>query len=241
MANTITVAILCGMTSERECLHAAFARYPNVAIYSGEDRLFLPRLVPTTVTRIIDMGLGGGLGPPDPHGYVLQVPDVVSATTLSDKRGDLIDVDSLWMDHAIQHAHSAGTDVHKMPYYSDGEFNESNMKAQREHIHAISANHALAMSDETRFAAALAQRRGIEFGVWRVMSDVWPTTLPPAARGAILNSDGSVNIIDLATSLATDPEQIQALIKLAKDGIASIEALGKSASAAAAVLADPTT
>jgi len=88
---TITIAILCGMTSELHALQSVFGSYPNVAIFSGNDRLHLPELVPTTVARIIDMGLGGGLGPPDPYGYVLKVPDVVSATTLADKRGDLID------------------------------------------------------------------------------------------------------------------------------------------------------
>jgi hypothetical protein len=236
----ITVAILCGMSSEHGCLNAAFARYPNVAIFSGEDRLHLPALIPSTVTRIIDMGLGGGLGAPGPGDYLLKVSDLVVASTLSDKAGSVMTPGGDWMKKAIAAAEKAGIRAHEMPYFSDGNFNESNTKEQREHIHAISANHALAMSDETRFAAAEAHRRGIQFGVWRVMSDVWPTTLPPAARGAILNSDGTVNVIDLATSLATDPEQIQALIQLAKDGIASIDALGKSASAAAAVLADPT-
>jgi hypothetical protein len=236
---TITIAILCGMTSELHALQSVFGSYPNVAIYSGSDRLHLPELVPTTVARIIDMGLGGGLGPPDPYGYVLKVPDVVSATTLADKRGELIDAESLWMDAAILTAALAGIVVHKLPYYSDGEFNESNTKAQREYIRRLSANHALAMSDETRFAAALAQQRKIEFGIWRVMSDVWPMTLPPAARGAILNSDGSVNIAALAGSLASDPEQIPALIQLGHDGVASLDMLRKSASAVAAVFAEP--
>ncbi len=143
------------------------------------------------------------------------------------------------MDRAIAAAGSAGIWVHQLPYYSDGEFDESDTKAQREHIHIASANRALAMSDETRFAAAYALKRGIEFGVWRAMSDVWPTTLPPAARGQILESDGDIDFLALAKSLGADPEQIPALVQLGEDGVASIGALRASATAAAAMLVGP--
>jgi hypothetical protein len=227
----ITLGLLCGMPGERDALSRAFSGYDNVQIFSGTDRLNLPKLVPSTVKRLVDMGLCGGLGPP------WKVADVVCAMTLQHKAGKPTDWDSAWMRAAIHAAGMAGIVINAVPYYSDGLFDESNTVEQRATIYNRYDPKPQAMSDETRFGEALAISRFIEFGVIRSLSDDWTMTLPPAATGAIMNADGSPNIAYLAYSLGKDPTQIPSLLSLEKYYQASIDSLEAAARAVAPVLA----
>lgn len=231
----ITVGLLCGMPGEKDALARAFSTYPNVQIFSGTDRLNLPKLVPSSVRRLVDMGLCGGLGPPR------VVADVVCATTLQHKTGKPNDwyPPQGWMQTAVAIAKvNFGITIWPVPYYSDGLFDESNTVEQRATIYDRYDPRPQAMSDETRFGEALALERGIEFGVIRSLSDDWTMTLPPAATGAIMNADGSPNLAYLAASLGQDPKQIPALLDLEKDYQASITSLEAAAKAVAPILAN---
>lgn len=227
---TVTVAILCGMPGERDTLAHAFSGYGNIQIFSGTDRLNLPRLVPTTVKRLVDMGLCGGLGPP------WKVADVVSATTLR-RRSGINDWRSQWMAEAIKTAASKIT-IHPVPYFSDGLFDESNTIQQRAAIYNAYPEKPEVMSDETRFGEALALSRGIEFGVVRSLSDDWTMTLPPAATGKILGTTGDPNLLYLMASIGQNPRQIPSLFSLEQDYIASLNSLEIAARAVVPVIAN---
>lgn len=65
--------VLCGMPSEKRILSRAL---PGVLVLSGTDKLQLPQLVPPDCTRIVSMGLCGGLSPE------LAVPDVAASVRI---------------------------------------------------------------------------------------------------------------------------------------------------------------
>jgi hypothetical protein len=85
---------------------------------------------------------------------------------------------------------------------------------------------AKAIDDETRYAAALAQERGIRLGVIRSVSDDWTETLPLAATGPIMNQDGSANLGYLLRAIAGEPAlQTVDLLKVAWDYKTSLNTL----------------
>lgn len=218
---TITKAILCGMDNERACLARVFADCRQVQVFSGNDRLNLPKIVPPTVKLMLDMGLCGGIGP---H---VHVPDAVIATTLRHKSGEPRALAGALQSTLIGAAANCGVALKPVPYFSSGLFNTSDTRAQRIAICDAYPEHPEAMSDETRFADALTAQRRMPLQVCRVLSDsrFEDADLPPAARGHVLQSDGSVDAAFLAHSLGMDPGQIPALIKLADDLRRAMDAL----------------
>jgi len=237
----VVLAVLCGMPGERRALDNAIGGLPTVAIFSGKDRLALPTLVPPTVKLMVDAGLCGGIGPP------LDVPAVVTATTLRHKSS--IVPRNVWgpiQERMIFAVKAAGFTIHPVPYFSDGLFNESDNVAQRKTVYERYPERPQAMSDETRFADALAIDRGIPLLVVRAISDSWYMNLPPAACGAALNDDGSPNFAALFKSLGRDPEQIfgdgdpanPSLMDVANFYHQSLAALEATLRAIAPVLAD---
>jgi hypothetical protein len=210
---TYTVGITCGMNNERDCLNRVFANDCQVRVYSGDDRLNLPRIVPTSVRLMLDMGLCGGIGPG------VHVADAVIATTLSHRTGTVRKLTGILQDRLRNAAIASQIAIKSVPYFSSGLFGTSDTLAQREAIYNAQVDKPVAMSDETRFTDALTQDRGIELQVCRVLSDsiYEDADLPPAARGHILRSNGSIDIPFLVGSLALNPLQIPALIALKHD------------------------
>jgi hypothetical protein len=85
---------------------------------------------------------------------------------------------------------------------------------------------AMAIDDETYYAALFCQQHGILLNVARSISDDSTETLPLAARGAIMTAMGSVNYEYLITELLTEPvAQTLDLPKIAMDYNASLATL----------------
>lgn len=218
---TVTKAILCGMDNERDCLKRVFADNPSVQIFSGNDRLNLPSLVPASVKIMFDMGLCGGIGPN------VHVPDAVIATTLRHVSGEPRDLTGSFQSTLIHTAADDGVTLKPVPYFSSGLFNTSDTLDERIAICEDYPEHPEAMSDETRFADALTVQRRIPLQVCRVLSDsrYEDADLPPAARGQVLKSNGSVDASFLAHSLGMNPQQIPSLIKLSIDLVLAMNKL----------------
>lgn len=189
----MTTVILCGMPSEKIVLAKAF---PSVLVLTGTDKLNLPALVPNTCTRIVSMGLAGGLSPD------LSVPDVAIASTVVDHTGSVSQADPAWNAMAVAALTSAAIVPHIVPYYSSGLFDEADNKNQRAAIYKKYGAHAI--DDETRYVVTETQRRGVPFNVVRPLSDDYRDTLPLMATGKIMNPDGSPNISYLLSALGQD-------------------------------------
>jgi adenosylhomocysteine nucleosidase len=199
---------LCGMPEEAAIVAKVF---PGAPVFHGSDKLNLPSLVPTTCTRIVSFGLAGGLSPD------LKIGDVITAEYVVDQGGEETDCDPAWV-HAQQ----------IVPWYSSGVTDQADTSPQRATLYAKYG--AWAIDDESRFAAALAQQRGIALNIFRSISDTSDETLPLAARGAILNSDGSANIGYMLWAIAHEsPFATLDLFRIAVDFNTSLDALEAAA------------
>lgn len=218
----MTTVVLCGMPDEKRVLTNAFK--PGTLILSGTDKLNLLKLIPASCTRIVCMGLCGGLSPD------LSVPDVVLATSVVDHAGHVEYADPGWNFRAVAAATDADIKLHMVPYYSSGLFDEADTSGQRAAMFKKYGAHAI--DDETRYVVAEATRRNIPFNVVRPLSDDWSETLPLSATGAIMNKDGSANIDFLLRSLGQDQGQDSvSLFRVAIDYGRSLDALEKVAKA----------
>ncbi len=223
----MTTVVLCGMPSEKETLAKAF---PGTLVLSGTDKLNLPGLIPDACTRIVSMGVCGGLSPD------LSVPDVALATAVVDHAGAGMPTDPAWNASATAAARAAGIALHPVPYYSSGLFDEADTVDQRTAMYKRYGTHAI--DDESRFVVAEAVRRKVPFNVVRPLSDDYRDTLPLMARGKIMNPDGSANIPYLLTALGQDQgEGAESVFTVAANYRRSLEVLEALAKALAGLIA----
>lgn len=89
---------------------------------------------------------------------------------------------------------------------------------------AHQASGAVAVDMESHVAGAVAARRGLPFGVARVVSDAADRTLPKAARAGMA-ADGSMDVWAVVRGLAADPRQLPDLIRLGREAEAAFKAL----------------
>ena len=212
----MTAVVVCGMPDERRVL--ANALRPGTVILSGTDKLHLPDLVPVSCTRLIGMGVCGGLSPK------LVVPQIALATTVSHKTGPAALADFDWNARAAAAGEKAGVTLHPVAYYSDGLQNEANDPDQRAALFAKYG--ADAIDDELRFVIAEAQRRNIFFNSVRPLSDDYRAKLPLLATGNIMKADGSANIPYLLSALGQDQgEGSESVFKVFADYQRSLDAL----------------
>jgi hypothetical protein len=172
-------------------------------VLSGTDKLNLANLLPQGCKRIVSMGLCGGIAGPPPA-----VADFVLASTLTDGDGNTWTCDPLW-NHAVGQigieslpAQWAATNVRIVPWFSSGVLDLADTQLQRQDL--FNTTGAWAIDDESFYAAKEAQRRGIMVNVARAVSDDASETLPLAARGKIINPNGSDNLVYLFESLMTE-------------------------------------
>ena len=217
----MTAVIVCGMPDEKRILTAAL---PGVMVLSGTDKLALPALVPEVCTRLIGMGVCGGLSPN------LVVPQIAMATTVSHKTGPAALADFDWNARAAATVRPAGITLHPVAYYSDGLQNEANDPGQRAALFAKYG--AEAIDDELRFVVAEAAGRGIPFNSVRPLSDDYRAKLPLLATGNIMNPDGSANIAYLLSALGQDQgDGAESVFKVVDDYRQSLDALAVLAKA----------
>jgi hypothetical protein len=222
----MTAVIVCGMPDEARILKAAL---PNIQVLSGADKLNLPSLVRPSCTRLIGMGVCGGLSPD------LLVPDVALATTVSQKTGPSVVCDLAWNERALDAVYGSKVVLHPVAYYSDGLQNEANDPGQRAALFAKYGAHAI--DDELRFVVAEAQRRQIPFNSARPLSDDYSAKLPLLAIGKSLNPDGSPNLGHLEIALGEDQGAgSESAFKVAADYSRSLDALEALARALAPLI-----
>jgi hypothetical protein len=212
----MTAVIVCGMPDEKRVLTNAL--WPGTLILSGTDKLNLPKLIPTSCTRIISMGLCGGLA------QGLSVADTAVAVTVVDQAGSMATTDEAWNKRAIVAASIHLITLHEVPYYSSGIMDEADSQIQRAAMFKKYGAHAI--DDETRYVVAEAAARNIPFNVVRPLSDDWTETLPLSATGAIMNKDGSADIEYLLRSLGQNQGlDSVSLFRVATDYSKSLNAL----------------
>jgi adenosylhomocysteine nucleosidase len=229
------LVIVCGMPQEAAVLAAAL---PGVLILSGAAKNNLAALVPADTTHIASAGLGGGLSPN------LRIADADVAGLLVDGSGRRWTPDPVW-SKAILNAIStitvraAGDNLETpiwaqravlCPWYSSGILDQADTALQRAALFAQTG--AQAIDDESFYVAEFAARHDLRFAIMRSVSDDASETLPLAARGAIMNADGSANIEYLLQEIVKEPAyQTLDLAKIMTDFNASLASLQAAAPA----------
>ena len=159
--------------------------------------------------RILSIGICGALSPE------LRVGDAVIASEIVD-RGDSYPTHGPWsrdlasrLPHAVL-APLAGIDE---------------IAADREAKAALRARtRASAVDMESHIAARVARERGVPFAALRIVSDGAYSTLPEAARVAMLPS-GAIDVAAVIRAVLRAPRQLPALIRTALEAEIAFAAL----------------
>jgi hypothetical protein len=220
----MTTVVQCGMPDEFRVLTTMFGT--GTLVLNGSDKFYLSNrdVLPAACTRLVCMGVAGGLSPD------LVVPDVAVASTVVDHAGDTASADAAWNARAVAALTASGIVPHVVPYYSSGLFDEADTADQRAAMYKKYGAHAI--DDETRYVVAEAARRGIPFNVVRPLSDDYRDTLPLMARGKIMNPDGSTNLAFLLSALGQDQgagsESVFTVADHYRQSITALEAVAKA-------------
>lgn len=208
---------LCGLPEERKKIEEVFTGFP---IISGQGKFKLQEIIARDCQRIVSVGTAGGLWPKS------KVGDICLASVVVDAHFDYSNPDQDWNIRALAELSARGNcSAYIAPWYSSGVPDSADTVAQR--IDLFSRYKAWGIDNETRFACAFAQQRGIKFNVLRTISDDASETLPLAARGQIMNTDGTVNLDYLLRAIARASlfENLD-LFKVAMDFGKALSALG---------------
>jgi hypothetical protein len=214
--------ILCGMSSELSVLTAAF---PNNPVFGGTAKANLVTLVPSTCRRIISCGLGGGLSP-----KIAVAGGAVATTVTNGTR--VWSCDRRWNDEILDAVNVADQEQAPWsrgfvvcPWYSSGELGQADTSPQRSAL--LAETGAWGIDDETYSALVFCETHPeVMLNVLRFCSDDASETLPLAARGDIMNVNGTPNMAYLWKELVSEGlVQDADLAKVAWDGNASLAAL----------------
>jgi adenosylhomocysteine nucleosidase len=213
--------ILCGMPSEVGVLTAGF---PNNPVFGGTAKSNLGTLVPPNCKRIISMGLGGGLSPK------IKIAGGATAQTVTDGT-NVWSCDTRWIGELMGTVNAEREMLAPWvenfvicSWYSSGIMDEADTAPQRADL--LAKTGAWGIDDETFSAAVFCKDHGLKLNVLRFCSDDASETLPLAARGQIMNANGSPNFDYLMKELVSEgilsDEQ---LLVVAADANSSLAAL----------------
>jgi hopanoid-associated phosphorylase len=166
---------------------------------------------------LVSFGIAGALAPSLAPGGLL-VPRAVI-----DDRGTRHAVDSAWRTDITETLRQAGLSVEARDLLGASEAAVS--PARKAELHRITG--AVAVDLESHLVAAVAARVGKPFLVLRAVSDSATQALPDAAIHGLAPS-GKPALGRVLLSVARDPRQIPALIRLAGDTRRALDALGSA-------------
>jgi hopanoid-associated phosphorylase len=191
---------------------ARIVRRPHITAVAGGGRpeLLLERLAAAAqgATGVLSIGLGGALDPQ------LAVGDVVIASeVIGDGRWP---TDEAWADRLASGLPGVRRAV---VYGSDRMILKAADKA------VLHAETGAALADmESHVAARFASARELPLAVVRVVSDASDDDLPQAVTCG-LKPNGGMNLIGVLSALATDPDQLPALIRAGRNADTAFRAL----------------
>lgn len=196
-------------------MRAALGEGARIAV-SGADpqraEAAARRLLDEGATRLISVGVAGGLDPALRPGAVL-IPDQVLCAT------GVYTPDADWCARAKAAASEAVTAA---VWGSDDLVSTADAKA------ALFAQHeACAVDMETHRVARAAVDRGALFGVVRTIADPAERALPQAASD-VIGADGAPRLGRVLKNLMKRPGDLPGLIKVGQDSATAHKALGRA-------------
>ena len=166
---------------------------------------------------LISFGIAGALAPS------LAPGDLLVPRAVIDDRGARFAVDDTWRTQIVDALRGAGLPVERRDLLGTSEVAAS--PARKAEFHRVTG--AVAVDLESHLVAAVAARAGKPFLVLRAVSDSAVQVLPDAAVHGLAPS-GKLALGRVLLSVARDPRQIPALIRLASDTRHALDALGSA-------------
>ena len=166
---------------------------------------------------LISFGIAGALAPS------LAPGDLLVPRAVIDDRGARFAVDDTWRTQIVDALRGAGLPVERRDLLGTSEVAAS--PARKAGFHRVTG--AVAVDLESHLVAAVAARAGKPFLVLRAVSDSAAQALPDAAVHGLAPS-GKPALGRVLLSVARDPRQIPALIRLASDTRRALDALGSA-------------
>jgi adenosylhomocysteine nucleosidase len=166
---------------------------------------------------LISFGIAGALAPS------LAPGDLLVPRAVIDDRGVRFAVDDTWRTQIVDALRGAGLPVERRDLLGTSEVAAS--PARKAEFHRVTG--AVAVDLESHLVAAVAARAGKPFLVLRAVSDSAVQVLPDAAVHGLAPS-GKPALGRVLLSVARDPRQLPALIRLASDTRHALDALGSA-------------
>jgi adenosylhomocysteine nucleosidase len=166
---------------------------------------------------LISFGIAGALAPS------LAPGDLLVPRAVIDDRGVRFAVDDTWRTQIVDALRGAGLQAERRDLLGTSEAAAS--PARKAEFHRVTG--AVAVDLESHLVAAVAARAGKPFLVLRAVSDSAAQALPDAAVHGLAPS-GKPALGRVLLSVARDPRQIPALIRLASDTRCALDALGSA-------------
>jgi adenosylhomocysteine nucleosidase len=166
---------------------------------------------------LISFGIAGALAPS------LAPGDLLVPRAVIDDRGARFAVDDTWRTQIVDALRGAGLPVERRDLLGTSEVAAS--PARKAEFHRVTG--AVAVDLESHLVAAVAARAGKPFLVLRAVSDSAVQVLPDAAVHGLAPS-GKPALGRVLLSVARDPRQLPALIRLASDTRHALDALGSA-------------
>jgi hopanoid-associated phosphorylase len=211
------VGAVTGLVAEAKVAQrAGLAARPSGGV-AAQTTAVAESLLRESAEALISFGIAGALAPSLTPGTLL-VPRAVI-----DERGTRYAVDSEWRTGIMETLRQAGLSVEARDLLGAGEAVVS--PARKAELHRITG--AVAVDLESHLVAAVAARAGKPFLVLRAVSDSATQALPDAAIQGLAPS-GKPALGRVLLSVARDPRQIPALIRLASDTRRALDALGSA-------------
>ncbi|HEX4195721.1 MAG TPA: hypothetical protein VHY80_21605 [Stellaceae bacterium] len=211
------VGVVTGLVAEAKVAQrAGLIARPSGGI-AAQTMAIAERLLREGAEALISFGIAGALAPTFTPGALL-VPRAVM-----DERGTRYAVDSEWRTDVTETLRHAGFSVEARELLGASE--AVALPARKAELHRVTG--AVAVDLESHLVAAVAARAGKPFLVLRAVSDSATQMLPDAAIHGLAPS-GKPAFGRVLLSVARDPRQIPALIRLAGDTRRALDALGSA-------------
>lgn len=204
------LGVITGMESEARLLRGLDVLSESGGGHELATRRKIERLVAAGAERILSFGIAGALDPS------LRPGDIVLATAVSVAGGGVHDVDGDWLRNlaaALPKAQRGNLLGISRIVLGPAE------KAQFFQEHAVRA-----VDMESHIAAAVARERGLPFAAIRAIADTAADELPPAVQNG-LDENGKAAIGPVLRSLLSNPAQLPALIRVARQSRRALDAL----------------
>ena len=214
-ADACRVLVVVGMADEQAI---AAGNDVDVVVGTANAKVLRERLAnvdPSKIGAVYSFGVAGGLDPALKPGDLLVSTEVIAQNTDQAQPivGDswVVDQDLLL---AIQlQAGKVDTVLVRKGVFLGSDF-EARDNPQTDNLREISG--AAIIDNESHIAAQFAKEHRLPFMAVRAVSDSVSVKLPPAALLA-LDNEGGPNLTAVAKSVLTNPLQIPALIRTARE------------------------